>query len=193
MVDLRQHSQFVRTAGFLPPENTAHVQLVDQVIDTDAPPPLESAADFADLYDGMLDASREPMASALDQIADQITTTPVLVHCSFGKDRAGLLTALVQAAIGVTRESIVVDYARSDGPALRRYDWMLREPWPGDVDLHTVPTAIFRAHAETMEILLERLVERHGSLAAWVDTFPVHPDTIERLGYGLREEPRDGP
>lgn len=196
VVDLRQHNQVVRTDGFLPPENTEHVSLVDQVIDTDAPPPLDAPADFADLYDGMLDASREQMAAALDHIADHLANPvdggSVLVHCSFGKDRAGLVTALIQAAVGVTPESIVSDYARSDEPALRRHDWMLNEPWPGDVDLRTVPLALFRAYAETMEILLDRLTRRHGSLANWVATFPVRPDTIERIRDGLNEPPSDG-
>jgi protein-tyrosine phosphatase len=192
VIDLRQHSQFTRTPGFLPAANTVHVALVDQVIDTDAPPPLDDPTDFANLYDGMLEASREQLAVALDHIAAQVGGGPVLVHCSFGKDRAGLVTALVQAAVGVTPTAIVTDYARSDEPARRRYDWMIDEPWPGDVDLRTVPVALFRAHAETMEILLDRLTERHGSLAAWVASFPVRPDTIERICEGLSEAPSDG-
>jgi protein-tyrosine phosphatase len=185
VVDLRQHSQHVRTPGFLGPQHTAHVPLVDRVIDTDEPPPLDDPADFTDLYDGMLDASREPVARALDLVADAVVDGPVLVHCSYGKDRAGLVTALIQAAIGVTPESIVADYARSDEPARRRYEWMLHEPRAGDVDLGSLPAALFRAHPESMSLLLDRMVERHGSLSGWVDAFPIRPDTVPRLRDGL--------
>lgn len=181
VVDLRQQSQFERTPGFLPPAKTAHVPLVDRVIDNDAPPPLDEPADFAELYDGMLAASREQIARAVDVLARAIIGGPALVHCSYGKDRAGLVVAIVQAAVGVRPDSIVEDYARSDEPVKRRHDWMLREPWPGDVDLHTVPVALFRAHAETMSILLDRLVQRHGSLDAWVESFPFEPDTLGGL------------
>jgi protein-tyrosine phosphatase len=189
VVDLRQHNQFSRSAGFLPSSHTMHVSLVDQVIDTDAPPPLDDPADFADLYEGMLEVSRDQIAVALDHIADHVAHGSVLIHCSYGKDRAGLISAIVQAAVGVTPESIVADYARSDEPSRRRYDWMINEPWPGDVDLRTVPIALFRAHAQTMEILLDRLTDRHGSLDTWVGTFPVRPDTIGRIRAGLIDEP----
>jgi protein-tyrosine phosphatase len=185
VVDLRQDNQVERTPGFLPPEHTAHVALVDRVIDTAAPPPLERPSDFADLYEGMLEASRAQFARALDEIADRIDTGPVLVHCSFGKDRAGLVTALIQAAIGVTPASIIADYARSDEPARRRHEWMRDEPWPGDVDLRTVPVALFRAHPEAMEVLLGRLVERHGSLDDWVASFETRSDTLQRLRGAL--------
>jgi protein-tyrosine phosphatase len=181
VVDLRQDNQAERTPGFLPPEHTARVPLVDRVIDTDAPPPLERPADFADLYEGMLDASRDQFGRVLGEVADRIGDAPVLVHCSYGKDRAGLVTALIQAAVGVTPASIVTDYARSDEPSRRRHEWMLAEPWPGDVDLTTIPVALFRAHAETMEILLDRLVARHGSLDDWVASFEIRPGTLDRL------------
>jgi protein-tyrosine phosphatase len=42
-------------------------------------------------------------------LADQ----PVLVHCTAGKDRTGVMVALVLAAAGVEREAIVADYART--------------------------------------------------------------------------------
>lgn len=39
--------------------------------------------------------------------------TPALVFCSGGKDRTGLVTALVLGVLGVSDEDIVADYARS--------------------------------------------------------------------------------
>jgi hypothetical protein len=38
---------------------------------------------------------------------------PVLVHCTAGKDRTGVLVALVLSAAGVEREAVVEDYART--------------------------------------------------------------------------------
>jgi protein tyrosine/serine phosphatase len=39
---------------------------------------------------------------------------PVLIHCSHGKDRTGLMSALIQAAVGVDVKDIVSDYVASE-------------------------------------------------------------------------------
>ena len=109
------------------------------------------------------------------------------MHCAYGKDRAGLVTALVQSAIGVPAESIVVDYARSHEPSTRRRAWMLREPLPGDPDLSMMPGLLFSAPPTSMRMLLDRMVERHGSLDEWPSSLPIRPDTVARLRDGLVE------
>lgn len=48
----------------------------------------------------------EIVTSALDD-------EPVAVHCTGGKDRTGVVTALVLAVLGVDEETIAADYARS--------------------------------------------------------------------------------
>ena len=40
--------------------------------------------------------------------------TPVLMHCTAGKDRTGVLVALLLLLLGVPDEHVVVDYLRSD-------------------------------------------------------------------------------
>jgi protein-tyrosine phosphatase len=43
----------------------------------------------------------------------QTRDTPLLVHCTAGKDRTGFVCAMVLAAVGVPRESILADYFES--------------------------------------------------------------------------------
>lgn len=185
VVDLRQQAQFGRSPGFVEPARTAHVPLVDQVVDPDHPPPLDTPAHIADLYVGMLDESREQVARALDLVAGALASGPVLVHCAFGKDRAGLVTALVHAAIGVRREDIVADYVRSDAPAQRRRAALVDTPSPDDPPIAKLPEALFRAPAETLELLLDRVTDEHGSLDAWVGSFPLAPSTTAALRAAL--------
>ncbi|MGP3966199.1 tyrosine-protein phosphatase [Streptomyces sp. 6N223] len=45
---------------------------------------------------------------------------PALLHCSAGKDRAGLAVAVVLLALGVERDAITADYLKSGAPH-RRY------------------------------------------------------------------------
>jgi protein-tyrosine phosphatase len=52
---------------------------------------------------------------------------PVLFHCSAGKDRTGILTALLLEALGTPRQHIMADYLRSQerSPALVvRPEWL---------------------------------------------------------------------
>lgn len=186
VVDLRQDEQFVRRPGFLP-ERTAHVAFVDQVIDRADPPRIDDEADLVDLYDDMLERGRGSIARAVDTIAAGLGSGPVLVHCAYGKDRAGLVVALVHAAIGVTADSIVADFARSHEPAMRRRAQSIAEPLHDDPDTSKVPEFLFSAHAATMRLLLDRVVHRHGSLETWVASFPIGPRSLELLRHELLE------
>jgi len=185
VVDLRQQTQFSRTPGFVEGERTSHVPLADQVVDHADPPPLDTARDMSNLYAGMLDQSRHQVGRVLDVVADHVASGPVLVHCAFGKDRAGLITAIIHAAIGVRPDDIVADYVRSDAPARRRRAAMIEEPLEDDPPVARLPETLFRAPAETMELVLARAVEQHGSLEAWVATFPTAPSTVDRLRAAL--------
>jgi protein-tyrosine phosphatase len=190
VVDLRQEAQVARGPGFLPAGRTVHVPLVDRVIDVRDPPALARPADLAELYEGMLERSREPLGRALDLVAEHVGRGPVLVHCAYGKDRAGLLTALVQAAVGVPVGGIAAEYARSDGPARRRRAWMIAEPLADDPPIAAAPEFLFTAPEAAMTELLERVVTRHGSLDGWVRRFPIAPETVDRLRSGLLTGPR---
>lgn len=58
----------------------------------------ENAADYARAFALLADASNLPM----------------LYHCAAGKDRSGIMTALLLALLGVDRETIVADYMLSN-------------------------------------------------------------------------------
>lgn len=187
VIDLRQASQRSRSPGFLPPGRTDHVPLVDRVIDLDHPPELAEPTHITDLYEVMLERSREPLARVLGLVADHAQRGPVLVHCAYGKDRAGLATALIHAAIGLPAGAIAADYARSHGPTVSRREWVLAEPLPDDPPTGTLPPMLFTAHELVMTALLERAAERHGSLVAWAAEFTPDDATVDRLHAALVE------
>lgn len=47
----------------------------------------------------------------------------ILWHCSGGKDRAGIISMLVEALLGVDEKVIIEDYAASNGFQRRKYFW----------------------------------------------------------------------
>jgi hypothetical protein len=185
VVDVRQHHQYVRSPGFVDPARTFHRPLVDRVIDVGNPPPLVDPEHLADLYDDMIERGRDQIGDALAIVADHLDAGPVLVHCAFGKDRTGLLVAIVQAAIGVGAEAIADDYHRSDVPCTARRNWMIAEPLADDPPVGKAPAFLFTAPRGAMVELLDRVVARHGSLEAWIDEFPIRDGTVERLRSSL--------
>ncbi len=64
------------------------------------------------LYRQVLDDSAWTIAAAVSVIADS-GSAPVLVHCTAGKDRTGLVVALALEAAGVDRTAVVADYTQS--------------------------------------------------------------------------------
>lgn len=64
---------------------------------------------LADVYRAILSRHQETLGAAVREIAT--ADEPVLVHCTAGKDRTGLVVALVLSALDVDREVILADYA----------------------------------------------------------------------------------
>lgn len=67
-------------------------------------------ATLADLYEKIVLQHRDVVVRALREIADT-GDEPVVVHCTAGKDRTGVVVALALLAVGVDRETVLDDYA----------------------------------------------------------------------------------
>ncbi len=67
-------------------------------------------ATLVDLYEKILLQHRDVVVRALREIADT-GDEPVVVHCTAGKDRTGIVVALALLAVGVDRETVLDDYA----------------------------------------------------------------------------------
>jgi protein-tyrosine phosphatase len=83
-------------------------------------------ASLRSMYLTMLRDSASTIVRAIEVIARG--PAPVLVHCAAGKDRTGVIFAVVLAALGVPRDAIAADYHRTEhhmSGVLRRLgqDW----------------------------------------------------------------------
>lgn len=65
-------------------------------------------------YHGICNHSQPAVAEVLRTIASTPEDAAILVHCSAGKDRTGVVVAVALAACGVPRDAILTDYALSD-------------------------------------------------------------------------------
>ncbi|GAA1765243.1 tyrosine-protein phosphatase [Agromyces humatus] len=66
------------------------------------------------LYERIVTQHRSVVVSALREIASAGERS-VVVHCTAGKDRTGVVVALTLMAVGVERDAVVDDYARTEG------------------------------------------------------------------------------
>lgn len=142
----------------------------------------QTPEEFGRVYADGVRRSAGLLRDALERIADEPRGT--LVHCIAGKDRTGVLIALLLTAIEVPREVIVHDYAATAAnmPALLASSAGLIGGHPRDpsretngnagrngaeLDLSTLasrlPSVLFDAPAAAMQTCLDGLDMSHGS------------------------------
>jgi protein-tyrosine phosphatase len=117
--DLREDDEVDRNPDALPPGVTSHRT---PIASTDPAGALRVifarrtlAHYFPNLYYRywLVDRSAAQFGKALRLLCDP-TNLPLLVHCTAGKDRAGITTALTLLALGVPEETVVADYTLSN-------------------------------------------------------------------------------
>jgi protein-tyrosine phosphatase len=143
--------------------------------------PEDPEALMSDLYMSMLESGAPTIAAILELLADP-GSYPFAFYCAAGKDRTGVMTAIVFGMVGVSRELIVRDYVTSDAPVESLRQW-IAETAPGGHD--PVPAGIYRAPARTMESFLDRLDERYGSLSGYLRQIGVGTETEAAVARNL--------
>lgn len=101
------------------------------------------------------------------------TDRPILIHCASGKDRTGVLVALVQHIAGVGWDDIVADFLRSN------IDEMFARKAPGvGADIERVSgvapdaatvRATMAVEAAYLEAAFQGMTSRYGSVDAYLD------------------------
>ncbi|SCL15648.1 tyrosine-protein phosphatase [Micromonospora inyonensis] len=82
-----------------------HVPMLDDVLPYTPPP---------DTYAPMLDHNHQRIGTAFRAVAEA-PSGGVLVHCTAGRNRTGVLVALLLAVAGVAAGDVAADYGRTDG------------------------------------------------------------------------------
>jgi protein tyrosine/serine phosphatase len=112
---------------------------------------------------------------------------PVIFHCAAGKDRTGVVAALVLSALGVANSEIVDDYTMSDDSValvLAR----LAEAAPYRDLLATTTVDAQRPKADAMAAFLE-YVEGVGGAERWLVDHGMTVAEIDTAREGLLESP----
>lgn len=192
----RKEDEFVHTtlpdgvqrmyAGVQPPADPDGRGLVQQVVDGDL---LDYGADqLAELYVDWLDDQAEAFGRAVAFCADP-SNLPTLIHCHAGKDRTGLVVAMLLDIVGVERSAVIADYALSSHYRAYRREEVAEALAASGTEWDRV-APLFIAPPETLSAALDHLEREHGSVRAFL-TGPgrVPPALLDRLP-GLFTQPR---
>ncbi|MFB7907718.1 tyrosine-protein phosphatase [Kitasatospora sp. NPDC001309] len=149
---------------------------------------MTTAADLGEFYLLLAESAPEAVAAAVEA-----TTRPgaVLLHCAAGKDRTGLLTALLLDLLGVPADRIVEDYART-AEALPQIFANLAERHRTALNDRgtatrvtdsegrtlTIPAPLLQAPAEAMSVFLGHVRTRHGGAEAFLPACGVPAATL---------------
>ena len=163
-----------------------HHQPVLDVIWT--PEQIESFAEsptfLVDRYREMLVIGDRALGESL-RLFGAGETYPAVFHCAAGKDRTGILAALVLGLLGVPDEEIAEDYALSRDGMVRMIEWVKENVPEARERLSAAPTALMSAEPDTILALLDHIRAEQGSLEGYVLTLGVEADHIAGMQAAL--------
>jgi protein-tyrosine phosphatase len=163
-----------------------HRPIVDETRRRGVDAPTELQLD--EIYVMMLERFGDRIATVVELIADA-DGHPAVFFCAAGKDRTGLVSAMVLGALGVPDETIAGDYAFTDGvlPVLaeRNRARAVARGAEAEVQLDAYGQALATAEAATMLSVLTRLRAGHGSVEGYLEHHGLAPAAAASLRAGL--------
>ncbi len=177
MVDLRTASEREERPNLL--VSVGRMRCVTAPIfsdDDEFPTGLSTATD---VYCWWLRDLGAGIKAALSGIADA-PSAPILVHCHAGKDRTGVVVALVLLLAGVGVEAIADDYALS---GVQLADMLARDRVSAvERGMDAVRAErLFTVRREAMVETVERIESDHGGAARYLAGLGLDAERIDRL------------
>jgi protein tyrosine/serine phosphatase len=132
-----------------------------------------------------MEMSVESIRTLVTELADG--AMPAVFHCAAGKDRTGVVAAILLEAIGVTRAAIIDDFAASEATLDATIEYLMRRPAYREV-IPALPPGTMLARPQYMADFLDDVDRRHGGIAGWLTaTAGVSPTSLARLRAALVE------
>lgn len=124
-------------------------------------------------YQDIIELSQRGICAALKLLCDK-DNLPALLNCAHGKDRTGIVSALVLSCLGKSPEYIAEEYALSS-EGLAPMQGRLRSEV---VERFHMSEEFTTARADTMRQLFQYICDRYGSVENY----------LEYIGFGAREQ-----
>ena len=185
VIDLRTERE-QRDQGIFPTDDIEvsfhHLSIVDATWSDTKTPEFDDEVEFLVWgYRDMLEIGSSRFADAMHVLA-QTDSMPAVFHCAAGKDRTGVLAALLLSSLGVDDAHICADYGLTQDAMQRTIAWSkVHRPELAE-RYANIPKAYLAADPRAMQIVLTELAQQHGSVRNYVREIGVADATVEALG-----------
>jgi protein-tyrosine phosphatase len=159
------------------------------------PFPSDDPFELGKVYLSNIDGGRAAVRATFEIIAANLLAgVATLFHCAAGRDRTGIMSALLLGVVGVTRGQIAMDYVQSNRNARRVTRKLAENPLYANHD--TDRPEVILLHERTILEYMRLLQERFGgpvqfcldsgvpaeTIAVITDKFVITPDVIAPVG-----------
>ena len=185
VIDLRQDDEILSRPNVF--ATSARVRYRHMPV-FDGPPPDDEPMPLEVGYWRMLEQRHARMRAVFEELV-QPGALPALIHCYAGKDRTGMVVALILAAVGVPHTTVAADYALSAaclGPEFvdETRASLTKRGWSWEKYGH-----LCGSPAELMLDVLAGVDSRYGSVASYLASIGVRPTDVQSLRERLTEDP----
>lgn len=142
------------------------------------------------MYLDMIADQPTEVAAAVGAVADGVPTGAVLVHCTAGKDRTGVVVALTLSVLGVSESDIVANYVQTQANLEGQWltdmkpevEAMLAKTAAGkDISFAQLVPILTGSPASAIEAVLAQVQKEHGSTEGFLLANGVTKDQIASL------------
>ncbi|MEY4529455.1 MAG: hypothetical protein RLZZ156_176 [Deinococcota bacterium] len=165
VIDLRGHSELEQHPNPFATHDQVtyhHIPLFAALQKLAGQTPQTSPPSLEKMYIATLEFCQEALRQALLVVAN--SSGLVLLHCTAGKDRTGLVAMLLAGVSGASREAIVADYAQTADASVMLEQLRLDSIQNGQ----EIPAHLLEAKPETMLAVLDYLEQKHGGIVGYV-------------------------
>jgi protein-tyrosine phosphatase len=191
IIDLRSPAELAYAPHpFAPPHSEPgaptylHLPLLDET-DQEAIARLDSSRSVQEMYILMIEQYPSQIAAIIRGVA-QAEDGGVLVHCFAGKDRTGVVVALLLAVAGAESATIAADYAASDSYLQPLYAEVL-DSLAHDPPQQRQLASLLVSPAGGMHATLAHLDKAYGGPEAYLQAIGVSQQDLQQLRQRLRQ------
>lgn len=137
---------------------------------------IGDSPDMSDRYLVILDTRPQAFRAIFESVAE--ADGGVLFHCYAGKDRTGVIAAMLLALAGVSPDDIALDYGETDLCLAPQYEKWIREAAP---ERREAFRQELRCPPERILGVLDHLQRKWGGVEGYLEASGVAPANIDRL------------
>jgi protein-tyrosine phosphatase len=179
VVDLRTSQEILQEPNpFSHHENVryVHISLFETIMQNQN---ADTMSSLESIYIAALDHCQAAICATLETLATSQSVT--LFHCTAGKDRTGIVSALLLANAGVSSKVIIQDYSLTEELAKPMLERLLNEAVKKGVDKDFY-SKLLTSKAATMQAILWYLEARFGSVEGYLkDGLGLEQPTLDAL------------